>query len=68
MSTTTVALVTAILTIETKLLPSEVNLVVELINKIKGKKHPAAAIQAASKAVDATPDTDIPANADWPGL
>jgi hypothetical protein len=68
MSTTTVALATAILTLETKLLPNEIDLVVELVNKIKGKKHPAAAVKAASKAVDAMPDDpNAPANADWPG-
>ena len=62
------ALATAILALETKLLPDEISLVTELINKIKGRKHPVTAVKAASKAVDAIPDTDVPDNADWPGL
>jgi|HubBroStandDraft_4_1064222.scaffolds.fasta_scaffold2444684_1 hypothetical protein len=49
------ALVTAILALEAKLLPSEITLVTTLVKKIHNHKRPAVAIKAATKAVAATP-------------
>ena len=49
------SVVAAVLALEAKLLPGEIVLLRDLVAKIKGHKKPAAAIKAASIAVDATP-------------
>ena len=53
------ALATAILALEAKLLPDEISLVTDLINKIKSHNKPKVAIAAAAKAVDAS-DSSYP--------
>ena len=53
-------LATAILALEAKLLPDEIILVTDLVNKIKAHKKPKAAIVAAAKAVDSTTDDSYP--------